>query len=541
MKKSISIILALLMLVSLFTVITVSAEKAESPKYEGTVGDCDYAFYESSRKLVIKNGTNIAPEINPENYNTIYPWDNWDEKYDIECVYIEDGIKTIGENAFGFLYGLEHVYLPDSLETIGEHAFEDCENLLGITLPKNLKTIGDFAFTMSPLGGSVIVPKSVTYIGQSAFGNCTSLSQVILPDGLKASIEMYAFEGCPLRYVYIPSEVKSIGERAFGFYYDKSNIYLPMSDFTVYAAKNSIGDQYAKDNNFSTLYSKLIQCVDITGVPKFAAGDKAEFSCDTDERYTLEFAEWFNETDELSFKAGEEFVLGKTYSFTVKLTAADGYEFAYVNNADVSVVSTVDARVNESDEYAFKWEGEDAAKEIYVEYRFLIDSKTIKNAKVTGIKAKTYSGKAQTQVITVKDGTKTLNSGKDYTVSYKNNKNAGTATMTITGKGDYEGSIKKAFKINKAANPMTLGYKKSATAKAKAKTTIKKAVVVSKAQGKVTYKTNNKKITVKSGNLIISKGLKKGKAYKVKITITAKGNSNFKSKKITKTIKIKVK
>ena len=71
--------------------------------------------------------------------------------------------------------------------------------------------------------------------------------------------------------------------------------------------------------------------------------------------------------------------------------------------------------------------------------------------------------------------------------------------------------------------------------------TIKKAVAVTKAQGKVTYKTDNKKVSVRKGTITVAKGLKKGKTYKVKVTVTAKGNSNYSSRKIVKTIKIKVK
>ena len=99
----------------------------------------------------------------------------------------------------------------------------------------------------------------------------------------------------------------------------------------------------------------------------------------------------------------------------------------------------------------------------------------------------------------------------------------------------------KTDKNTKAANPMTVSVKQTITANSKKKTTIKKAVKVKKAQGKVTYSTNNKKVTVKKGALTVAKGLKKGKTYKVKITVTAKGNGNYKSKKIVKTIKIKVK
>ena len=67
---------------------------------------------------------------------------------------------------------------------------------------------------------------------------------------------------------------------------------------------------------------------------------------------------------------------------------------------------------------------------------------------VSGIANKTYTGKALTQKITVKYGKKTLVNKTDYTVTYKNNTNVGTATVTITGKGSYKDKITKTFKIN---------------------------------------------------------------------------------------------
>ena len=75
----------------------------------------------------------------------------------------------------------------------------------------------------------------------------------------------------------------------------------------------------------------------------------------------------------------------------------------------------------------------------------------ISTATVTGISAKTYTGSAIKQTPVVKLGTKTLKSGTDYTVSYKNNTKVGTATVTITGKGSYTGTISKTFKINAAS------------------------------------------------------------------------------------------
>ena len=58
-----------------------------------------------------------------------------------------------------------------------------------------------------------------------------------------------------------------------------------------------------------------------------------------------------------------------------------------------------------------------------------------------------YNGKAKTPSVTVKIGGNTLKSGTDYTVSYSNNIKVGTAKVTITGKGNYTGSVSKTYSI----------------------------------------------------------------------------------------------
>ena len=49
--------------------------------------------------------------------------------------------------------------------------------------------------------------------------------------------------------------------------------------------------------------------------------------------------------------------------------------------------------------------------------------------------------------VTVKLNGKTLKNGTDYTVSYSNNTKVGTAKVTITGKGNYTGSVSKTYSI----------------------------------------------------------------------------------------------
>ncbi len=51
--------------------------------------------------------------------------------------------------------------------------------------------------------------------------------------------------------------------------------------------------------------------------------------------------------------------------------------------------------------------------------------------------------------VTIKNGSTTLVANTDYTVAYSNNINVGTATATITGKGNYTGTVKKTYTITK--------------------------------------------------------------------------------------------
>ena len=133
-----------------------------------------------------------------------------------------------------------------------------------------------------------------------------------------------------------------------------------------------------------------------------------------------------------------------------------------------------------------------------------IKAKKLDNNTITfGIKDKTYTGKNITQVFTIIDGTNILKEGKDYTVKYSSNKKVGTATITITGKGNYTGTTKRKFKIN----PKGTSLKKLTAGKKQFKATWK-AQKTETTGYEIEYSTNKK---FRSGN-------KKKKITKNKIT-----------------------
>jgi len=78
---------------------------------------------------------------------------------------------------------------------------------------------------------------------------------------------------------------------------------------------------------------------------------------------------------------------------------------------------------------------------------FNIVGKPINSATIGTISDQTYTGSAIRPSVTVKLNGTTLTSGTDYTVSYSNNTNVGKATLTVTGKGTYSGSVSTTFNI----------------------------------------------------------------------------------------------
>ena len=92
--------------------------------------------------------------------------------------------------------------------------------------------------------------------------------------------------------------------------------------------------------------------------------------------------------------------------------------------------------------------------EVDVKYEYIV--KTIEETWVQPIADETYNGSALTPAVVVKDGETTLTLGTDYTVSYSNNIDAAASTdspaptVTITGIGNYVGTVSKTFTIKPA-------------------------------------------------------------------------------------------
>ncbi|MDD2958965.1 MAG: phage tail tip lysozyme [Lachnospiraceae bacterium] len=140
-----------------------------------------------------------------------------------------------------------------------------------------------------------------------------------------------------------------------------------------------------------------------------------------------------------------------------------------------------------------------------------------------------YDGKEKKPKVTVKYASKKLAQGKDYTVAYSKNTNAGQAKVRITGSGQYAGSVTLYYTIQKAQQKITAPDINAA---------LKAASVVVKAKnsgtGRLSYSVKNKKIAVISGGRLITKGV-----GMTEIVIRAASTTNYAP--ATRTIKLTVK
>lgn len=180
LKKSISLLLALLLCVGLFA-FPVSAEETS-----GTCGD--------NLTWTLQNGVLTVSgkgEMADFTTNSPAPW--MEHSALIQSVKVETGVTSIGKQAFYGLPSLATVTLSDTVKLLGELSFAQCAKLTQITLPM------------------------VEEIGWGCFYNCVTLTSIRLPDTLRV-IRDRAFYFCDsLAGITVPASVEMFGEMVFCF------------------------------------------------------------------------------------------------------------------------------------------------------------------------------------------------------------------------------------------------------------------------------------------------------------------------------------
>ena len=411
----------------------------------------------------------------------------------LKKVTLKNGVRSIGEDAFRDCSSLESVIFENTvLEKISDGAFWGCSALSSIALPDSVTEIERNAFFETGLR-NIQLPEKLTLIGGGAFCNCKNLKQVQLPPQLKELGEGAFFNCENLTQIQLPAQLNKLGTDAFRNCTSLDKIDIPaglkqiesatfrntgLTSVTLHEGLTKIEDWAFHD----CLKLKKIRIPkSVTDIGGLALGIR------------------YNRGN-----GAEEVIPG---GFTVE---------GYTGSAAERYVK----RMHQS---------ENLYHVFFKDVKFVsIGGQTaavtnIGKTKISALKTGAFTGKPLTQALTITYGGKKLVNGRDYTLTWKNNKNIGTASVTIKGKGKYNGSVTKKFRITVQKNAVytvsRLKYKISS-----ADTSGKGTVVFTGATDKAARKTLTIPTTVKIG----------GKSFRV----TAIGTSAMSGAKKLTTVKI---
>lgn len=421
------------------------------------------------------------------------PRDMFGKCTELKKVTLKNGVRSIGEDAFRDCSSLEGVIFENTvLEKISDGAFWGCSALSSIALPDSVTEIERNAFFETGLR-NIQLPEKLTLIGGGAFCNCKNLKQVQLPPQLKELGEGAFFNCENLAQIQLPSQLNKLGGDAFRDCTSLDKIDIPaglkqiesatfcntgLTSVTLHEGLTKIEDWAFHD----CLKLKKIRIPkSVTDIGELALGI----------RYNMG-------------NGAEEVIPG---GFTVE---------GYTGSAAERYVK----RMHQS---------ENLYHVFFKDVKFVsIGGQTaavtnISKTKISALKTRAFTGKPLTQALTITYGGKKLVNGRDYTLTWKNNKNIGTASVTIKGKGKYNGSVTKKFRITVQKNAVytvsRLKYKISS-----ADTSGKGTVVFTGATDKAARKALTIPTTVKIG----------GKSFRV----TAIGTSAMSGAKKLTTVKI---
>ena len=208
------------------------------------------------------------------------PW--YGHRMTIKKVIIENGVTSIGEDAFAECESLTSVVIPNSVTSIGDGAFYFCESLKEITIPNSVIKIGEYAFSNCESLKEIVIPDSVTSIGTWAFVWCESLTSVTLPDNI--FFMRGAFVGCTsLKKIDQPSKVIFCDD---SFVYEKQSGGLEINSF-IGTTSNVVVPNSVTSIGYRAFYS----CENLTEITLPNAvnyiGGEAFYSCTNLAKITL--------------------------------------------------------------------------------------------------------------------------------------------------------------------------------------------------------------------------------------------------------------
>ena len=493
----------------------------------------------------------------------------------LSSIKIPEGVTSIENGAFRGCSSLSSIKMPEGVTSIGSGAFENCSSLSSIKIPEGVTSIECYAFEACSSLNSIKIPKNVSEIGISVFDECYELVSIYFK-GNKPKIiyEDYndydLFSGLYDTTVYYSKNNKTwegIESESFGgtnikwVAYDPASLKAAATGEEVQSSESPDEGVEFTDNPEENLSLETDNAnedlspetddpeedpsiepeEDAEEVPEPSSSPDQE-KADTNEKIEDDFGAddvEITELDPTISNEQEETKAGDSVTFS-RLIPHSRYLFVMVRDEDADDLleasnllyigqKTADESGTVSFRYMLKESFDSPVSKIFGK-----QLKDIKNMTITLAKTKyVYDGTSKKPSVTVKDGTKLLRNGQDYTVTYSKNVDVGTATVTVTGKGDYTGTSAVKFVIVKANNTIKASNIIKDTSKKTQTVKIKASV---KYKAKLTYSSNSKSVKVdSSGKVTIAKNFT-GKAV---ITITSAATSKYNKSvvKITVTVR----
>ena len=381
--------------------------------------DCGYTGNAPRHYELSKMDYDYSYEILNDGTLRLYQYEGTDTNIVVPDTIDGRKVTVLGNSTFQYCTqasDIESVTLPDSLTTIEKNAFYNCEKLKSVTIPQNVSSIGLAAFveglSESSLTEIKVDPENPYFSEKDGVVFSKDGTKLIvfpsgrsgdyqIPDGT-VSVGDYAFYYCVnVSSITVPGSVRSLGEGAFGNCSSLTKTVLNegLEEIGEYAFQSSSG----------------IRDIIIPASVKSVGKNGLRLSSECRIRVLSTDTVWADD----AFR-DSALIAGKKDSTLQKYAEDRGYTF---------VELSADNRIPLQNEWF---------EQITPEYE--------------------YNGKSHEPEIESSESAPELEQGFDYEVTYENNINAGTATVKITGKDIFCGTVERSFKITPDENGMYVCY-----------------------------------------------------------------------------------
>ena len=381
--------------------------------------DCGYTGNAPRHYELSKMDYDYSYEILNDGTLRLYQYEGTDTNIVVPDTIDGRKVTVLGNSTFQYCTqasDIESVTLPDSLTTIEKNAFYNCEKLKSVTIPPNVSSIGLAAFveglSESSLTEIKVDPENPYFSEKDGVVFSKDGTKLIvfpsgrsgdyqIPDGT-VSVGDYAFYYCVnVSSITVPGSVRSLGEGAFGNCSSLTKAVLNegLEEIGEYAFQSSSG----------------IRDIIIPASVKSVGKNGLRLSSECRIRVLSTDTIWADD----AFR-DSALIAGKKDSTLQKYAEDRGYMF---------VELSADNRIPLQNEWF---------EQITPEYE--------------------YNGKSHEPEIESSESAPELEQGSDYEVTYENNINAGTATVKITGKDIFCGTVERSFKITPDENGMYVCY-----------------------------------------------------------------------------------